>query len=262
MPYKRKEDRKEYRKLNKVKTQKYNKKYQLENKERISLQRKEYREKNREELILKHKEWRDNNPEKTRVYNKKKKIEYKNRPKGNSCKICGRPCTDGFCGGKCRGKNQSEIQGGKNNPSWKGGKVKIICEICGKIEEVEPGCKGQKTCSNKCKGIANIGEQNPNWKNGATTLSHKIRDLREYKIWRKSIFERDDYRCVHCKKRGGDKEAHHKDKSFADILSSNNVVSVKDAKLCEELWDINNGETVCVDCHIDIDEYRFGGNVK
>lgn len=58
-----------------------------------------------------------------------------------------------FCNLKCMGKWQSEHQTGKNNPNWKGGKVKIICQQCGKEREVYPyeiKKRRDKFCSPKC----------------------------------------------------------------------------------------------------------------
>lgn len=53
-----------------------------------------------------------------------------------------------------KGKMSESKKGGKN-PNWKGGKIKRICEICGKEFYVEPyriKNGGGKFCSNKCKG--------------------------------------------------------------------------------------------------------------
>lgn len=40
-------------------------------------------------------------------------------------------------------------QNGKNNPNWKGGKVKSVCIYCGKIFE-DFVCRNRKFCSNLC----------------------------------------------------------------------------------------------------------------
>ena len=64
-----------------------------------------------------------------------------------------------------------------------------------------------------------------------------IKDTRhtiKYKTWRTSVFERDKYRCVNCGKIGGELQAHHI-KSYAKH---------KDVRL-----DINNGVTLCKNCH-------------
>jgi len=80
------------------------------------------------------------------------------------------------------------------------------------------------------------GKNHPRWKGDKciTPINMRIRKSFEYKIWRKSVFERDNYRCVLCGKIGGKLNAHHI-KSFA--------------KYSELRFDINNGITMCEKCH-------------
>ena len=62
------------------------------------------------------------------------------------------------------------------------------------------------------------------------------------------VFERDNWTCQNCWIRGGDLEAHHID-SFSNIISRNNITSFLDGLDCLELWNINNGQTLCKKCH-------------
>lgn len=242
----------------KMYVKKYNQKYQKGNKERIGKQRKEYRQNNKQKICIRNKRYRENNYKSLKEYDKQK---YQNRVKNNICMNCGEPCANKFfCDNICRGKMQSKRQVGKNNPAWKG-KIKKICEECGERFFVSPCYRKQKCCSDKCKGFLKVGINNPNWKNGATSFNHKIRALRENKIWRVSVFERDKYTCVICGKVGGNLESHHIN-SFADILSKNKITSIRSAKLCKELWDTCNGITTCEDCHEIIDKHRFISNKK
>lgn len=72
------------------------------------------------------------------------------------------------------------------------------------------------------------------WKGGITPINSAIRHSIEYRLWRESVFARDNWRCKKCKKRGGELEAHHI-KGFAE---------------CKELrFAIDNGMTLCKDCH-------------
>ena len=108
------------------------------------------------------------------------------------------------------------------------------------------------------------GDKNPNWKNGKTKLSFAIKNTQEYKIWRKSVFERDNYTCQCCNRRNksGNKvilECHHI-KPFSIILSEYNIKTVDEALCCEELFDINNGQTLCKECHKKTESY--GVNVQ
>lgn len=44
--------------------------------------------------------------------------------------------------------------------------------------------------------------------------------------------------------------AHHKT-SLSSIINKYNITLIDEAKKCVELWDINNGITLCRDCHIE-----------
>lgn len=95
-----------------------------------------------------------------------------------------------------------------------------------------------KTCSKKCNNIylknKVKGKNNPNWKGGILNENKKIRSSEEYKIWRNNVFIRDNFQCQDCNKKGGNLHAHHI-KSFS--------------KFKELRFDINNGLTLCFDCH-------------
>lgn len=66
------------------------------------------------------------------------------------------------------------------------------------------------------------------------TEEQDIRNSKEYSEWRKNVFERDDYTCQMCGKKGGTLNAHHI-KSFK-----------KYPKLRLKL---SNGVTLCDECH-------------
>jgi len=155
----------------------------------------------------------------------------------------------GFWAGKKR-PNMS----GENNPQWKGGSVKKKCLICGKEFEMKrPQGLKAKYCSRKCTGIAKkelIGKKGSNWKGNKaiSPLYKRIKLLSKYKQWRKAVFERDNYTCVICHKVGGILNPRHI-KHFSVILKENNLRTIEQAINCKELWDINNGITLCKDCH-------------
>lgn len=62
----------------------------------------------------------------------------------------------------------------------------------------------------------------------------KIRGSLEMKLWKETVFKRDDYTCDYCGKRGGDLHAHH-------LRSFSNFPEVR--------FDVDNGMTICVKCH-------------
>jgi len=89
------------------------------------------------------------------------------------------------------------------------------------------------------------GEKCHLWKGGITPINTAIRNSVEYKSWRKSVFERDNYTCVWCgiKSEKGIKVHLHADhiKPFSDYP--------------ELRFAINNGRTLCIDCHRKTDTY-------
>ena len=88
------------------------------------------------------------------------------------------------------------------------------------------------------------GEKSIFWKGGVSSENELARKSPEYKMWRTSVFTRDNYTCVHCGKKGGRLQADH----------------IKPFSKYKELrFDLNNGRTLCVQCHYKTDTY--GGKI-
>ena len=85
-----------------------------------------------------------------------------------------------------------------------------------------------------------------------------LRRSLKYKLWRQAVFERDKYTCQGCGKKGKDLEADHKE-GFAKLLHKYNPKSLFEAYQCDELWNVENGETLCHDCHKETLNYRGKG---
>lgn len=85
-------------------------------------------------------------------------------------------------------------------------------------------------------------------------LVRQIRLLVEYVVWRRLVFERDNYTCQDCLQRGKYIEAHHI-KPFHQILVEKNIKNLEEAKDCQELWMVSNGITYCRGCHIKNDKF-------
>lgn len=83
------------------------------------------------------------------------------------------------------------------------------------------------------------GENHYNWKNGKTKLNDQIRQSLEYRNWRRSVFERDDYTCQICRARNGN--------GVKVYLEADHI---KQFAYYEELrFDLSNGRTLCLNCH-------------
>lgn len=102
------------------------------------------------------------------------------------------------------------------------------------------------------------GNDNINWIEDKSLLKEKldkqIRKSFKYRQWRSDIFERDNYTCQKCNAKGGEINADHI-KAFSIILKENNIKTLEDALICEELWNINNGRTLCEKCHKKTENY-------
>lgn len=86
------------------------------------------------------------------------------------------------------------------------------------------------------------------WKGGISLLNNQIRGCLKMRQWICDVFERDNYTCQKCQIRGGKLNAHHL-KQFSIIILENKITNLEESLLCEELWNINNGQTLCEECH-------------
>lgn len=87
-----------------------------------------------------------------------------------------------------------------------------------------------------------LGSKNPNWQGGIDVSSerNKIMKTLRYKLWRQTVFERDNWTCQECLVRGGNLEADH----------------IKPWSFYPELrYEIDNGRTLCVSCHRQTNTY-------
>jgi site-specific DNA-methyltransferase (adenine-specific) len=108
-----------------------------------------------------------------------------------------------------------------------------------------------RTCMGDWQAKFYVGEEAHNYKGGVTALNKRIRSLAKMTEWRIDVFKRDSYTCQVCgDNAGGNLNAHHK-KMLANMIADLNITDLTMAIECEELWDRDNGITLCVECHQD-----------
>lgn len=108
------------------------------------------------------------------------------------------------------------------------------------IKKMVEGRKGYKhsdetrvKISESRRGLLS-GDKHPLWKGGITPKNQKIRHSVELRLWRESVFARDNWTCQDCGRVGGKLNAHH----------------IKPFSRFPELrTSIDNGITLCNECH-------------
>ena len=116
------------------------------------------------------------------------------------------------------------------------------CPTCGKQFKTTMS-QNKIYCSQKCRDLSyreRKGELSHFWKGGKTEKMRLLKGSAEYREWRQRVFERDDFTCQVCGKRGVYLEAHHiKEKcNYFDLI-----------------FDVDNGVTLCHECHSKTDNY-------
>lgn len=109
------------------------------------------------------------------------------------------------------------------------------------------GLKGNKfkvgiALSDRHKAIIselNKGEKSRFWKGGITPIHQAIRTSSRYANWRRMVFERDNWTCIQCGRKGNIQADHIKPFSLFPKLR----------------FDMSNGRTLCVSCHKKTDTY-------
>lgn len=91
------------------------------------------------------------------------------------------------------------------------------------------------------------GSKGANWKGGLTEKNKTIRHSIEYKLWRESVFKRDNYTCTLCGARNGNGK-------YVEL----NADHIKAFANHPELrFLIENGRTLCRPCHVDTDTFGW-----
>jgi 5-methylcytosine-specific restriction endonuclease McrA len=128
------------------------------------------------------------------------------------------------------------------------GKIHKYCVDCGKEINLR---------ATRCQCCMSKGSNNAMWQGGITPFRAKIRLLFEYRQWRSDVFTRDSFTCNHCGCIGGKLQAHHVI-PLNLLLQKYEITNIEQAICCSEIWNINNGITLCVKCHNEV--HKIGGH--
>lgn len=150
-----------------------------------------------------------------------------------------------------------------------GTKITLTCQVCRELFEVSPGLWFKKCCSDLCarkiprhtqphselsKAIMSSLKKGKHMspdteykRNPETSERDYVRNSSDYSKWRKRVFDRDSYTCQHCGQVGGKLQADH----------------IKTFYLYPELrLDIDNGRTLCEDCHKKTATYKMNQHTQ
>lgn len=190
------------------------------------------------------------------------------------CKNCGSEidalkCNNRvFCNRQCKSEWMSK-QKGEGTANWQGGKDKFVCEQCGnEIVDWKSQMMDHNFCCKECdvkwRSINLCGENSPSY-GRVNTLGQRIsisaalqgvdiddwsgfkyeedgneRDTQELRNWRSSVFMRDNFTCQQCGS-NNPLQAHH---------------IYMWSKYSDKRFDIDNGITLCKDCHKEVRGYE------
>jgi hypothetical protein len=85
------------------------------------------------------------------------------------------------------------------------------------------------------------GKDATNWQGGLTDTMHALRNTPSYKIWRESVYARDDHTCQECGARSSSGNPVY--------LNAHHINPIKDNKNTLLIFDVDNGITLCEGCH-------------
>lgn len=162
-----------------------------------------------------------------------------------------------------RGKQMLQVAGERNG-NWKP-PIKTHCSHCKTDLLLKPWqtTRAKRNfCNRQCWALGTRGVGSPVFLGDRATkpFRQRVMAMDEYKAWRKAVLTRDNWRCQLCSHRNRkDKPRRNMDvdhiKRYVTIVRENKIKTIEDARNCTELWDSNNGRTLCRECHRTSDTY-------
>lgn len=143
-------------------------------------------------------------------------------------------------------KKHSERMSGESSPWW------------GRKHSSETKKKMSQNCAMKRPEVAakHSGINSHFYKppeERISPINKALREIVRYNEWRGRVFQRDNRKCVCC----GSSDTIQADHivPFSFLLKENNIKTIEDALVCDALWSIDNGRTLCEKCHKNTDTY-------
>lgn len=140
-----------------------------------------------------------------------------------------------FCSNKCSSLAVSPFRGRKHTEEFKR-----------MVSLKMTGFKHSKK-TRKVMSLSKQKEKNPQWKGGISPLNALIRRTTKYKKWRSDVFARDNYTCQLCGARSAVGRTVYLEADHIKAFSA----------FPKLRFDINNGRTLCRECHKLTDNYKF-----
>lgn len=165
-----------------------------------------------------------------------------------------------------KGKKFPELSG-ENSPNWKP-KIIIPCSHCKKELSLQSNqVKNRNFCNRICWALGTRGKDSPVFNEKAVSnLRNRIMQFAEYKEWRLQVLRRDDFTCQVCmwRNKGLARRPLEVDhiKRFYTLMIEYKIQDTKQARECLPLWDIDNGRTLCRECHRKSETYGKRGLKK
>lgn len=173
------------------------------------------------------------------IKNRTRIWKIKNKKSIGICRSCAGKLNNSKVKNHKPGFNYGKTRFKKGVATWNKGKHTGVKPWLGKKRSMETKKKISESLKNSKNTVR--GNNHHNWTGGKSNNRNKYIMSFIYRLWRKQVFERDNYTCVICGQIGGDLQADHIKPwcEYPDLR-----------------YEIDNGRTLCKKCH-----YKIGWNI-
>lgn len=190
------------------------------------------------------------------------------RTPNTKCEVCEKPLyrrpyeLKKYSGVCCRGCRSEYLKSKPVSPNLELGRQKGMNKK-GHTNTAEEKAKRSKTLRQfyidnpqvaQERGKKLRAELHYRWNGGISKLNKSIRTMTENRRWMDAVKKRDG-KCLFC----GSKEELEADhiKPLAELLTEYEITDREQARECKELWNLDNGRTLCRKCHCNKDNRKY-----